>query len=316
MPKHKSARHHWWPECVSGHWRDGEGCVHWLAPSGEVKRIPTHQLGAIGNGHLIKLGSPDEVETPWDETFEPEFDRADSAFPGVIACLEGLSRHIPPSDTPPRQRFLSQPHDAELLTLLAECVVSLAVRSPRNRAVAVSLAEHLRGPLPARERNALIGLNMRRTQRQAADAVGDRAKFVVVFSPDREFIYGDGFFNNLRSPLNGMFLPQMFAPLTPRMAVLIVRPTSYRPEPKLMTVVVNAAETDAFNEAVQVYAKDAIFYRADRPSLSEHFRAGEHLVYNGPNVVEQFIHSVPGVPPRNPLMDELRAAIPRRTTGG
>jgi hypothetical protein len=301
-----------WPECVSERWGDEEGCVHWLAPSGEVKRIPTHNLGAIGNGHMIKLGPVGAPDSPWDENFEPQFDRADDTFPGVISWLESLSRRTNVEGTPLAQRFLVQPADDALLAQLSECVVSLAVRSPKNREAAVALAEHLRGPLPPRERNALIGLNMRQTQRQASAAVSHRAKFVVVYSPDREFIFGDGFYHNVRSPMNGMFLPQIFAPLTPRLAVLIARTTSYRTEPKLTTLVVGVDETEGFNQAVQVYSKDSIYYRSDAPLVIEAFTAGKHLVYDGPNAIEKLIHAVPGIPPRDPTIDALRAAFPRR----
>jgi len=312
----KSARHHWWPECVSERWADAEGCVHWLSPAGAVKRIRPKNLGVIGNGHMIKLGAPDTPDSAWDENFEPQFDRADGAFPGIISWLESLTALPYVEGTPLLQRFLPQAVDDDRLAELSECVVSLAVRSPNNRAGAVSLAEHLRGPLPPRERNALIGLNMRNTHRQASTAIADRAKFVVVFSPDREFIFGDGFFHNVRSPMNGMFLPQIFAPLTPRLAVLIVRTMSYRTEPKLTTLTISANETEAFNEAVQVYAKDAIFYRSDPPKVIDAFTAGEHLVYSGANVMEQLIRSVPGIPPRDPNLDALRAAFERRRAQG
>jgi hypothetical protein len=308
----KSARHHWWPECVSERWADPEGCVHWLSPAGSVKRIRTKNLGVIGNGHMIKLGAPDAPDSLWDENFEPQFDGADGAFPGIISWLESLTALSYVEGIPLPQRFLPQTVDHDRLAQLSECVVSLAVRSPKNRAAAVSLAEHLRGPLPPRERNALIGLNMRNTHREASAAIGDRAKFVAVFSPDRELIFGDGFFHNVRSPMNGMFLPQIFAPLTPRLAVLIVRTTSYRVEPRLTTLTIGADETEAFNEAVQVYAKDAIFYRSDPPKVIEAFRAGEHLVYSGTNVMEKLIHSVPGIPPRDPSLDALRAAFEHR----
>jgi hypothetical protein len=150
---------------------------------------------------------------------------------------------------------------------------------------------------------------MRQTQREASAAVGHRAKFVVVFSPDRELIFGDGFYHNVRSPMNGMFLPQIFAPLTPRMAVLIARTISYRTEPKMMTLVVDAGEAECFNEAVQVYAKDAIYYRSDVPRVIEAFTTGKHLVYDGPNAIEKLIHAVPGIPPRDPVIDQLRAAF-------
>lgn len=300
MPKHKSARHHWWPECLSEHWADAEGFVHRLRPNGEIKRIPPARLGAIGNAHLIRLARTRGAETPWDENFEHQFDRADSAFPNLIRWLESLQRIENAVGTELEGRFTTQSASDADLTMLTECVISLAVRSPMNRASAIALADRLRGSVPEPERSALIGLNMRETQRAASDAIGARAKFVVVYSPHLEFIFGDGFFNNVRSPINGIFLPRIFAPLTPNIAVLIAKSRAYTTEPKLTTFVATATETDAFNEVVQVYSRDSVFFRRDEPQMSEHYRSSKHLMYTGPNPVDDFICAVPGIaPPRS-----------------
>ena len=69
-----------------------------------------------------------------------------------------------------------------------EELVSHAVRSPMTREAAVSLAERFRGPLRGRERNVLIGLNIRNRQRSITDSIGTKGKFVAIYSPNREFI--------------------------------------------------------------------------------------------------------------------------------
>jgi hypothetical protein len=295
MTKLKSALHHWWPECLSEHWADKDGLVHRLRPNGEIKRLPPSQFGAITNAHMIKLGRTRGSQTPWDENFEAQFDRADNAFPDLIRWLGSQGQTGSAAGLTLKDRFLAQPASDERLAMLTECVISLAVRSPMNRASAISLAEHFRGPIPEPARSALIGLNMRETQRAASDSVGGRAKFVVVYSPHREFIFGDGFFNNVRSPVNGIFLPRILAPLTPNMAVVIAKPIMYSTEPKLTTIVATPAETDALNEAVQVYACDFIFFRTDKPKVTEDFRVGEHRMYNGPNTVDNLINAIPGI---------------------
>jgi hypothetical protein len=244
MRKLKSARHHWWPECVSRHWTDEEGKVHWILPSGEIRHLPPQQLGVINNGHMIKLSKVPGEESPWDENFEPQFNRADSAFPKLITWLEDTVRGKGSVTGNLRDRFIAQACTDVHLATLAECVVSLAVRSPMNRASVISSAEDFRGPVPKREGEALIGLNMRQTQRKASDSIGARAKFVIIHSPDRELVFGDGFFNNVRSPIEGLFLPRILAPITPHIAVLIVRPTAYTVEPKLTMFVAKAVEAD------------------------------------------------------------------------
>lgn len=307
--KHKPQRHHWWPECVSMRWADADGYVNWLLPNGEARRAPPKKFGAIRNGHLIQLSRLPGEETVWDENFEHEFDRADGAFPSLIDWLETLDRSASAPSMKDHSRFRPQPADEAQLRTIADCVVSLAVRSPMNRSAAVRLAEHLRGSLPERERKMLIGANMRRTQREASDAIGSRAKFVVIYSPDRELIFGDGFFHNVRSPVSTYFSPRIVAPLTPNLAVGIVRPTQYRPDPKLVTMVVTKAEADVLNGAVQVYARDALFYRFERPIVDDNFRRAAHLEYNHPdNPMDKLLLSLPGIPPRDASFDHLFVA--------
>lgn len=312
MKKQKSERHHWWPENVSERWKDAEGCVNWLAPSGEVKRAPPKNFGVIGNGHFIKLGDNPSEPTPWDENFEREFQRADSEFPRLIDWLESLDRK---TDVNPRDvgsRYLPQPASDNRLAALTESIVSLAVRSPMNREAACGLAEHFRGPLPSRERNSIIGANMRRTQRAVSDAIGSRAKFCVIFSPEKELVFGDGFYSTVRSPGEHLMSPRILAPVTPNLAVLIARPTTYTVEPRLTTIVATSTDTDALNNAVQVYARDAIFYRTEAPPIADAFTAGKHLVYSSiGHPIDNLVHSLPGVPERDTSMDALFAMFER-----
>ncbi|HBN9911962.1 TPA: hypothetical protein L3963_005808, partial [Pseudomonas aeruginosa] len=210
MKKLKSERHHWWPRCVSKHWADAEGFTHWITPDGTYKRVPPAKLGMIGNGHHIKLSQNRADSSPWDMSFEREFDVADSNFPSVIDWLNALTRQeLLARDL--RDRFLPQSCTEDQLKILTECVVSLVVRSPKNRDAAVSVAEHLRGELPTPERNVLIGLNMRQSQRMIADSIGGRAKFAVLFSSGKEFIYGDGLFNNVTGTGNPQHSPKIVA---------------------------------------------------------------------------------------------------------
>src|SRR5687767_2606696 len=106
MAKLKSALHHWWPRCVSSHWAASDGKTGWIKPDGTCRRLPPHQLGALSNAHHIKLGERG-TSTVWDQSFEDEFDVADSHFPAVISWLASFPRHFL---TAPRvrDRFLAQ----------------------------------------------------------------------------------------------------------------------------------------------------------------------------------------------------------------
>ncbi|WP_454722085.1 MULTISPECIES: hypothetical protein [Cupriavidus] len=233
----------------------------------------------IGNGHHIKLSRVSGQSTPFDESFEDEFDIADNNFPAVIEWLEGLEkRKITGDDL--RSRFVPQEASDSQLRLLTECVVSLAVRGPMNREASVSLAEHFRGPISSPERNALIGLNMRKSQRLIADSIGSRGKFAVLFSLEREFIYGDGFFHNVKAVVNPPYAPKILAPITPTVSVIVSRPTMFSVEPRLVTLVLKGDEVERCNHAVQVYSRDALFYRKDRPILDQAFQSATHLEYS------------------------------------
>lgn len=304
MAKLKSERHHWWPECVSEHWADGEGGVNWLLPDGKIRRSTPNNFGVIGNGHLIKLGDDPVIGSCWDASFESEFQTADSNFPAVMDWLNSLDRCDPPFERPVRSRIRPQPVENDQFAMLFECLVSLAARSPMYRETAVSLAEHYRGPLPERERNNLIGANIQRALRNAVRNNGGGGKAMVIFSPEREFIFGDGFFHNLTIQGEHWHNPKILAPLTPWMSVLFARPMSYRTEPRLVTMVASQAEADALNYAVQVYARNAIFYRSERPEVDEVFTCGTHKVFaDDRNSVDRLIYEIPGVPPRDPSLD-------------
>lgn len=312
MKKTKSERHHWWPECVSGRWADEKGGVHWLLTDGSERRAKPASFGVIGNGHFIKLGSTPGEPTPWDQNFETEFQKADEHFPAVIDWLEGLV-YEPRFGRARRDRFVPQPSSDELFGRLVESLTSLAIRSPMTRSAAVSLPERLRGSLPEWERNSLIAVNMRHMHRRAVEAFGVRGKAIAILSPDREFIFGDGFYHNLGSPAMAPHAPRILAPLTPRLAVLYARPMQYRPEPRLSTLVIEADEADALNQVVQIYGAQAVFYRSEKPVLTDEFRAGKHLEFTSSrNIVEMMVHDMPGVPPRDTSLDFLEDMMASR----
>ncbi|QNO25494.1 hypothetical protein EEB18_011810 [Sphingopyxis sp. OPL5] len=306
MAKIKSAGHHWWPECVSEHWADDDGGVTWLLPDNSVRKSVPKNFGLIGNGHTIKIGeNPSEV-TPWDTSFEAEFQVADDNFPSVIDWLYRLDRCYPPFSDAAEERIVHVSAADKQFEMLIECIVSLAVRSPKHRETAVALAEEFRGPLPEWNRNSLIGVNMRNSQRNAVRSIRSSGKAMVIFSPDREFVFGDGFFHNILAPVEHLHGPKILVPLTPWMAVLFAKPSSYRLDPRLVTLVATPSEVDALNYAVQVYARNAIFYRSERPTVTDVFALGKHMVFASPrNSVDELIHKIPGIPPRDTSLDAI-----------
>ena len=306
MKKIKSARHHWWPQGVSKHWAAVDGTTGWIKPDGSCIRVPPKQLGVIGNAHQIKLGRTPGESTAWDTNFESEFEVADNQFPNVIAWLQSLERVALPIRSL-TDRFLPQAATVTQLRALTECVVSLAVRSPMNREASVAIPERFNPvPLVGQQRDALIGANMMRSQRLIADSIGADGKFAAVYSEAREFIYGDGFFHNVTAVVNPPHMPKIVAPITPHISVIVCRPTSYMVEPRLTTIVLTAEEVDQFNHALQVYSRQALFFRSERPLIDQVFRSGQHLRYTDPdNPIDRFIRGIPGIPDRNRRLDAL-----------
>ncbi|HEX7706455.1 MAG TPA: hypothetical protein VF701_08365 [Thermoanaerobaculia bacterium] len=175
-----------------------------------------------------------------------------------------------------------------------------------NREASVALAERYRGPLPNRERESLIGGNMRNAQRLAADSIGCSAKFAALFSEGKEFIFGDGFFHNLTAVVSRPQSPKIVAPITPDISVVITRPFAYMTEPRFSAAFLSDENVDDCNQAIQVYARRALFFRNERPAVDEAFARSEHLQYSHPdNPMDLLVRSMPGIPARDTSHDWL-----------
>ena len=289
-----SKQHHWWPKSVSQYWAGEDGCVSRMDSHGQIKRLPYGTCGHIGNAHKIKLSANAE-ETHWDYNYEHEFQPAYDHFHHVISALYALEAK--PFNQDADDRFLEQHVSDDTLCWLIEGLVSLVVRGPRFREACVSLAEHLRGPLPERERNALISANQRHCQRRFADHLKGRGKVAILYTDERELIFGDGFYHTITSPTLPMTGPTtILAPLTPTMAALYTYPTSYKLNPKLVTTKLNSEEVNELNCTVKIYSKNYVFFRSQKPDMDEAFAKNEHLVFKyRSNFIDTLMEAIPGI---------------------
>lgn len=311
----KSKRHHRWPVCLSQQWAGDDRGVTWIKPDGTETRGRPSNFGAIGNGHFIKIGRTPDEATPWDQNCEEQFQSADTHLPKLVTTLEALTFEDR-SGLPLRERFVRSALSDEAFDCLIEALVALAVRSPMNREAAVTLAEQLRGPLPERERNSLIALNMRYMYKCTVKALRGRGKIAIIQSPYRELIFGDGFYHNLSPGAVPTTRARILVPLTPRLAALYAAPPRYAPGPRVSTLVVGPNEAVALNDAIQIYARDMLFFRSERPEIRADFVAAEHRRYaSSRNPVEQIVHSMPGVPDRNSSLDWLEDMIAAKRSG-
>jgi len=291
----KSARHHWWPKCVSKHWVGGDGKVGRLTPDGSVRRVSPSSLGSIRNAHLIRLdrGSP----TFWDQDFEEEFSEADATFPRVIQWLKDVGATSDWRPEEERNRYAEIEATQQNLRDLAVCLISLAVRSPSNRESAASMVRHAGDDanIPSWKIDNVVGVNIRNDQKKLSERAGG-GKFAILLSKRREFIFGDGFHHNVRSPVQGLPSPRMLVPVTPKIAVIYVIPKRCRVDPRLVCKVLTGEEVEWVNYGVQVYSKSEIFFRSEKPPTTDAFRTQAfQRFHTRDNVVDNLIDSIPGV---------------------
>jgi hypothetical protein len=91
----------------------------------------------------------------------------------------------------------------------------------------------------------------------------------------------------------------------------VTRPTSFTVEPRLSTIVLSDDEVDRCNHAVQVYSRQALYFRSHRPAVEDAFACTEHRSYSHPdNPIDNLLRSIPGVPPRDRSLDFLMRTGP------
>lgn len=239
-------RHHWWPKSLSRFWTDEKGLISRIDAGGKISRSTPTATARISDGHNLRLGSP------WDITFEQEFDRPDSSFSPVVALLESLVKDHCNSTAIDQSGFCAHTYEESDLQTLCECLVSLAVRLPKFRQGIVRFVEHIRSNVQKTEQKPLIAANMRQTYSFMKENVSGRGKFLVIFSNAKEFIFGDGFYHNISNGSQYMFNARVLVPLTPRIAVLYAAPMEYMVEPRLVTIKADENLVVLFNETIQI----------------------------------------------------------------
>jgi hypothetical protein len=120
-------------------------------------------------------------------------------------------------------------------------------------------------------------------------------KFLVCFSEAKEFIYGDGSYNNLNISSQHLSNARILLPLTPKIAVLYALPREYIVEPRLATLEASDELVSLINETTQIYSKECLFFRFERPHLSDHFVRREHLLYSEEDPILALVQQIPGV---------------------
>lgn len=273
-------RHHWFPKALAkAAWVGADGMVARTNSRGQTKRWHPSGAGYTRDAHniLFKGGSP------WNSTFEPDFDKADNAFPGVVAWLRKI-RDTHSDDARHRGVRLAIPERETL----AECLASLIVRSPRLRYLSEKHTAEIQARFGFREpRNVdlIAGSNLQRLQKPFARDIRTGGKFGFLIAGEGTFVFGDGLMSNINPSPDREFNAMAMVALTPKIAVLWFNPASYPSLPEGVSLRLTGAEVLRFNEIVQIYSRDSLFHVGDPPELHEAFRDRQHYIVhtNGSN---------------------------------
>lgn len=265
-------------------WVDSEGLVSRTNSRGFTSRKHPSAIGYSPDHHNILS----DGGSPWDLTFEPDFDGADNAFPRVIRWLDAVA-----DSHPGGERINPVTISSEMRAPLAECLASLIVRSPRMRYLSEKHTAEFQleviGFDEPRNLHQTAGENLRRCQEPFAGNIRTGGKFAFLVAQEGYFAFGDGFMSNFQPSPDCRSNQMALTAFTPKVAVLWFSPTQYPSYPEGVTISVSKDEVSLFNDIVQIYSKDNLFHRGISPELHEAFRANQHYIVtcNGAN------HSTP-----------------------
>lgn len=295
----RPARHHWWPSSLSQFWTVADGTIGCIRPDGSGFRTTPESLANIRDGHTVRMVPSD---SPLNFSFEAEFQRTDDRFPDLVDYLHSLECIAGRIDKPINDRLEEAAINEGIFEALKHCLVSLAVRSPAGRHLHALGAAEFRGEdvVTVSHVDPVIGLNMRGKLQRISERLAGNGKVAVVLSDTDEFVFGDGFLNNIGS--DHIFVgARCIVPLTPTMAVVFATYSSCAAEPNCFTLRASREEIGLINLLVQAYSSQFLFYRSQAPLLSESFKAGRHqmLKYHQHPWLSALIDAMSGLPPRS-----------------
>lgn len=270
----KGEKHHWWPKGLSKYWENERGLVQRVDIKGEVISSKPKEFGQISDGHNILF----ENESPWQSTIEHYFDESDQNMSEIVGWLASFKMEVKAENTT-KFLYLSQEREDENLDLLRECIISLVVRSPKYRNAQNSFVELFRGNIDKAESKRLIAANIDQKYKTLVKNSKGVGKFAILFSEKYEFIYGDGFYSNISAVTEHLSGLKIVIPMTPNITVVWSSPMACRTNPRLISIEADKETVDIVNNSVQVYSKEYLFFRTQKPSIIEDFKYGKHRVY-------------------------------------
>lgn len=282
----KSKKHHWWPVGLQSYWADRAGDVSWIEPDGRIekKRSVNRKIGFKLHGHTIFRS------TVWESNFEYEFD-IDNEVHKIIPGLQGMKpfgrtpkeffvliKMLGKKDRTLRDMCKFYYLDEELHRNLLLLIYSLLIRSPGNRSQYEGYPKMIGLPPDEEIGKENMAQNYRIAKMLCQKGPVSNQYFVLMHSPIKKFIFGDGGLDWLTSGLvadriNGTAL----LPLTPHLCVYFCTPMSVRSIPNCASISVAPWMVDWVNDITQIYSKDKLFFLGKPPKIADAFRRRQFL---------------------------------------
>lgn len=282
----RSKDHHWWPVALQGHWADKHGDVSWIDSAGKLgkKRFYNRNIGFKRHGHTMLRG-----KGGWETNFESEFDIDDKihAIISALKNLKPLGASFDDAGTVLRLLFkrergvrdgcrfyhLDEQLHRDLLLLLH----SLLIRSPGYRSKYERFPMQFGLPQSEDVGKANMHQNYRLAKQLCATGYLSLHSFVLLHSPLKRFIYGDGHLDWLTGGLVAMQIRgRALVPLTPHLCVYFCTLNSrLTSAPNCASLLAPPWMVERANDITQIYAGNRLFFRGKPPRLSPHFLKGQ-----------------------------------------
>ena len=287
MSSGASREHHWWPVALQTYWADRNGNVSWIGPDGRIekKKAKNRKIAYKSHGHtLFKGGS-------WETNFEREFASADDQIHRTIEAIKKLK---PLGSTPneffglmklffKRDRHLKDMSkfyalDKDVHRSLLLLLFSILIRSPGNRSRYESYSTLIGFPP-----NEEVGkANLRQTYLAAKRLIEtsylSHHYFILIYSPWKKFIFGDGSLDWLTGSLMANRIDgKALLPLTPNICLYFCTPRSMRRGVNCASFSAAPWIVDWINDTTQIYSRDKLFFLGKPPQIGDVFRQRQFL---------------------------------------
>lgn len=274
-------RHHWWPEVQSSHWVDSRGFITVVNSEGSSFTAPPSKVGLEGQLYT-KIDSEGEKDLQIERWFSQKIETPFASALSAIAPLPPLfSKPLGPNRDAAKEREIKElgfdfAGRLEWLDLCSEHHESLCnyiaaalVRSPLYLR---KLKEfHRRNPnlsgFESLDENALKSSaldNMMYVYEVYADAIRGADMLAVTAPVGKEFLYSDAAIN-AQEPWNPGLVPfDIFAPLTPKLAINVL-PAPFSSPGRLYVTRLNAQGVARYNRNTVGAAERFVYARANPP---------------------------------------------------